>query len=295
MTKKNSKRNNSKRNNSKRKNNKRKNNTKGMSINGLASTADIQAPELKLSLDNMELFYRDLYKQMRDNCPEVIVFEKNPTGEEIQWEINGDRKIAYLSQDVPDRQKLQLVMAGPPSTDSHHSARTGVARSCPDHSDLYGCAAVVSKILSIRCPQLVVMDSSIMGHNAGILLNNGDFPKAILIKDTLPFERKFKTIAHEMRHAWQHITNPSYYFADYHFSMDKVVEEYRQQVAEVDAEAFARAFCHFVFDTPVQTHRYSADTDQMINELAEKMVASPLDYGISIPGVSGGQRRSAVA
>ena len=290
MTKKNSKR-----NNSKRKNNKRKNNTKGMSINGLASTADIQAPELKFSLDNMELFYRVLSKQMRDNCPEVIVVEKNPNGEEIQWEINGDRKIAYLSQDVPDRQKLQLVMAGPPSTDSHHSARTGVARSCPDHSDLYGCAAAVSKILSIRCPQLVVMDSSIMGHNAGILLNNGDFPKAILIKDTLPFERKFKTIAHEMRHAWQHITNPDHFFADYHFSMDKGIDEYMQQVAEVDAEAFSRAFCHLMFGTPIQINRFSADTDQLINELAEKMVASPLDYGFSVPGVSGEQKSPVVA
>ena len=277
-------------NNNRKKNNRKKNKRADVQVSPAANKSSVQ----DLSINNMGPFYSALSKWIPKDCPAVIVLKQLPNGECIQWQKEGNKYIAMLAEDIPDIKKLELVMAGPPATDSHFYTET-IASSCPIYSEIYGFASMLSNSLSIRCPQILVFGSHYPKRCNGMLHNDGNCPMVITMKGSLSTDRTIRTLAHEMRHAWQHITNPEYFFVDYHFTADNGVDEYAQQVAEVDAEAFSRAFCHLVFGVPIQEHRFSVYTDQLINELAKKMAASPLDYGISIPGVSGVQRRSAVA
>lgn len=54
----------------------------------------------------------------------------------------------------------------------------------------------------------------------------------------------FYMLAHELRHAWQHVKDPNYYFGDYDSEMS--IHEYHTSVAEIDANAFAyRNVCKY--------------------------------------------------
>lgn len=85
-----------------------------------------------------------------------------------------------------------------------------------------------------------------------ISYNTGNFPTKTTMAQcdptgkTIFIRKKNKSdpdclfaIAHELRHIWQFKNNKDYYFSDYK-TVDKIgTEKYNNQIAEVDAHAFA--------------------------------------------------------
>lgn len=79
-------------------------------------------------------------------------------------------------------------------------------------------------------------------------------------------------IAHELRHLWQMQNDEEYYFSNYK-TVDKIgLENYNNQIAEVDAHAFASIVMVDCFHLQPQFHGLSAYTicliKKRINEIA---------------------------
>lgn len=74
-------------------------------------------------------------------------------------------------------------------------------------------------------------------------------------------------IAHELRHLWQYQTNEKFYFSKYKQSADCIsIEEYNQQIAEVDAHAFAAIIMIEFFDLKPQWNGLSCKVISIIND-----------------------------
>lgn len=77
------------------------------------------------------------------------------------------------------------------------------------------------------------------------------------------------SIAHELRHVWQIRTNKQLYFSDYK-TVDLIdIEKYNNQLAEVDANAFATVVMVNFFHLQPQYHGLSKYTIRLIKQRIE--------------------------
>ena len=130
-----------------------------------------------------------------------------------------------------------------------------VGLPCPyenDVSTFYLVGARLAKAMHIRCPHIFVNNNS-TGDGNGMKGNAFNTP-GVYAKTTLIeiYENPgcsrialLETLAHEMRHCWQHEKYPRKYFSNYKYYTDfkdKRQKEYYLQPAELDARAYALRF-----------------------------------------------------
>lgn len=77
-------------------------------------------------------------------------------------------------------------------------------------------------------------------------------------------------LSHEMRHAWQNMTNPVFYFKDYYNNMSEY--DYNNTEAEIDANAFACVAIAIAFNK-VTTRKYTTDkiAEERYNKRLEEL------------------------
>lgn len=143
--------------------------------------------------------------------------------------------------------------------------------------DMHGIYSLASKIannLDMRCPP-IIMHKQGNGYK-GNAYNDSKMGKTTSIwiseKDGFGIVDYAETLAHEMRHCWQHETSPIEYFADYKYYTEYPEDKrelYFLQPAEIDAKAYALQFIN-----AISGKNYDPNTKyQKVNEAIRKRAA----------------------
>lgn len=130
--------------------------------------------------------------------------------------------------------------------------------------ELYEYIEWLSDILQIKTPQLRVISEQEMKS----LSQNEETIAAydISTKTIFLIERDNYTImdyyllSHEIRHAWQDVVDPFFYFENYDFANEN---EYNVSYAEIDANAFACVAVAIAFNK-ITKRDYQNDTDAQL-------------------------------
>jgi hypothetical protein len=82
-----------------------------------------------------------------------------------------------------------------------------------------------------------------------------------------------ESLAHEMRHCWQHETDAKKYFENYHYASyyGKNLESYYLQPAEVDACAYALRFINEITGNNFLAGKNYSKVNYAIERHAQKM------------------------
>lgn len=189
---------------------------------------------------------RDFYLKVMcfyDEFPEVVVVENLENDREIiAYELPNGNLIYYLKNsdnmidiffDELENQKAKVLKAEP---FQYHDL------SNKEICTWISCVVEIADLLNVDCPQIIFWTSEDSGNSSD---------GRIFISDTHPDNRlniikTFVTIAHELRHEWQHVNCPDI-FNNYP-DPDKDMESYLNHPSEVDAEAFARKLATIIFD-----------------------------------------------
>lgn len=124
----------------------------------------------------------------------------------------------------------------------NYNYKIGVSDFGKDAYEIYGAAIYLADKLNLKkCPQIIGCSAQVIPDYKGMTIQDElNQTYCILIKNSMPLWEKLETLAHEMRHAWQHQVDHNKFFANYNFNFTKDnLEEYYLQPAEVDAEAFS--------------------------------------------------------
>ncbi len=83
------------------------------------------------------------------------------------------------------------------------------------------------------------------------------------------------SITHELRHAWQFQNNPIFYFGNYHgLNECSNLDEYNNQAAEIDANAFGELILNSFFHVSPQYYSLSEYSRQQIHKRAKEIMIS---------------------
>lgn len=144
-----------------------------------------------------------------------------------------------------------------------------------DMTTWYLLASLIAESTNTRCPQIMVhqcqddfsgccYNTEIYGKTTWIEIN--DRPEDYNIN-------MIETLAHEMRHCWQHETDAKKYFENYHFASyyGKNLESYYLQPAEVDACAYALRFINEATGNNFLADKNYSKVNYAIERHAQKM------------------------
>ncbi len=147
-----------------------------------------------------------------------------------------------------------------------------------DMAEIYRNASTICEWLRIPCPQIIVSKNAPL-NGCAYNTESGDKTVWIHIKQKESIKKMYCTLAHELRHAWQHKYYNEKYFKDYKmFDKDSSHDEkvaYYLQPAEIDAYAFSFCFMKTIdpnyplftpFDEPVD--QICSRAKEIWNELA---------------------------
>ena len=187
--------------------------------------------DICFSMDHdMRKLYSTLYKKYKDGYPEVLIFNQLEDDQTIaDKKLSDGRRILYL-KDADDEQLLETIyqelenpQCGPSNIPCtwHELSNKDVAKWC-----MYAC--YIADSLNIKLEQIVFYHT---GEPSGY---SGVFPT--FIADDMSVPEMLICIAHELRHAWQHVYQPAWFESYIHAEDDE--EAYYAQIAEIDAEAF---------------------------------------------------------
>lgn len=87
-------------------------------------------------------------------------------------------------------------------------------------------------------------------------------------------------IAHEVRHKWQWVTDSNFYYSKYKEVGIVSLEEYRSQISEIDADAFAVLMTAIYLNEVVKLNGYSNKEKENIIRRAMKIAK---EYNIKFP------------
>ena len=140
----------------------------------------------------------------------------------------------------------------------------------------YLLAAMIAESTNTRCPQIMVHQcrNGLSGCSYNTEENYG---KTMWIEiEDRPNEYTIdmvETLAHEMRHCWQHETDAKKYFENYHFTSyyGKNLESYYLQPAEIDACAYALRFINEATGKKFLADKGYSKVNYAIERYAQKM------------------------
>lgn len=275
------------------KNKKRKHNKRTKPI--LSSPKVIRAP-IRIADIDMCPYYSVFGKNLSFDCPILVAVDELPEGQSSYWgeTEKGDLVLLFTSSLSPFGLEVRLEK-GPQDNERilmppfQLLTQVHSLMKCSDLSKIYHVASLVASTLNIPCPQVFPSDRMSL---SGELYCNGKLaggkPYIILIKAGKSLISIYKTISHEIRHAWQHYTDPEKYFSDYHVLSDypgnreEKCDLYFRQEAELDAEAYALAFTHYHFDLPLNWRQYSEITSKNLESRAKEYLACASEFHMSL-------------
>jgi len=226
----------------------------------------------EFTYDLSMLDMREIYSQViasKLEFPEFIVVEEVETGadiircridydetypEDVIYIKNGDNIFGRLAEEILQRE-AEVIEA--PYFLEH----------CLDSEQMkiwYEVVLIMSDILNIRCPQ-VSFHSDLNGD--GEIFDDNSL---VMLPDLLAcsFISMVTLIAHELRHAWQHINKPEWN-KNYLSGDENNTESYLLQPAEIDAEAFARKLMEVVWGIDLFRHPKEEVTKALIKRKNE--------------------------
>ncbi len=155
-----------------------------------------------------------------------------------------------------------------------------------DWGIIYAMAADLSCHWNVPCPQVFCSNHISL---AGVTIcNNDGIALCIILRSDLHPDRQAESLVHEMRHIWQYNTNQEKYFSNYRpFSelsgaYEEKYTEYMKQEAELDAEAFAWAFLHHEYKTPLNWDTHTDEINQIIEMRAREYLERPDEYALPL-------------
>ena len=187
---------------------------------------------------------------------------------------NQERRIV-VSEEMADNEIIDAVI-------NEIENPADFARVSNDHfdtlfiSDCYYFASAIGSYLNIQVPQIIITDGGML-HSGYARFEPGPDTEACycmyiyLKKGYDPFVL-LKTLAHELRHVWQHQYKPEEFFSKgYDDPEETDYITYNLQLKEIDAEAFARRTITDVFGLPMELWDGTYIVDRAVKHAAGKM------------------------
>ena len=191
----------------------------------------LELPRFVICRD-MKGIYRGLYSRFPEGFPEVFVVDKLPNNRKIMKSTLQRGTVAIFVKDDEDEVLLSLLVdeiESPKCEEIPFPMATGHILSNKEVSRGLMFACYMADILEIDLPQIMfTYKEEFCGYHPFFLT---------FIDSDLCVIEQIISIAHELRHAWQNEHHPDWF--DNYIKSDKDLESYRNQIAEIDAEAFA--------------------------------------------------------
>lgn len=230
--------------------------------------------QFKYELVNIDM--RDLYTDIICDCvdcPEIIVVKELEDDSNIQRRImeNGNY-IYYLkyADDMYDILMKELENGNANEVEcfpfeNHELTNEEVMK-------WISCATTIADMLDVRCPQIIFTPFEDAGNFSGeglIILSGINTENPYFEIET------FVSIAHELRHEWQHKHHPSW-FKDYvRVDSEEDMNDYLNHKTEIDAEAYARKIAGVVFGIDL----FKGGDKKIMKKM--KNVAEKIDVSVS--------------
>lgn len=207
----------------------------------------MEKKEFSYELSDIDM--RDFYTEIlyrHESIPAFIILEETEDGSEIlRGRMTNGNEIIYLKNsenmfNILD-EELETKKAGvvdAPSFQDYDWSEKEVG-------NWMLCTCKIADLLNIRCPQIIFTpfeDGGNAGGKGAIFLPNKDqnADEMVNIGET------FLSIAHELRHIWQHKHHPEWFKGYVHVESDEDMEAYLNHRTEIDAEAYARKLAEMV-------------------------------------------------
>ncbi len=220
------------------------------------------SPALEIRF-NTDIDMRHVYLKVSQNetlkkkrCPCLVPEQDLPDGIDYIDFIYDYKRIAVITKKGLSADAVVEILAGkwtgkrnavklPDNPNTHPVFAVDM-----DMYIIYSLAYIIADNLNMRCPPILMYrpgngytgnsyNDSKTGKTTHIEITEKDSKKGFGIVDYA------ESLAHEMRHCWQHETNPIEYFSDYKYFTDypeSKREQYFLQPAEIDANAYALLF-----------------------------------------------------
>lgn len=219
-------------------------------------------------IDMREVYYKIMQHDAfdRKNCPNLLPEQKLPDGIDYINVIHNYKKTAVITRKGLSADNVVGILTGEFSGKREvitlgENPNTHPYFAVEMNMDLiYSFACLIACNLNMRCPP-IIMSKFGNGYN-GKCYYESKAGKTTHI-EIAEKDRRFgridyaETLAHEMRHCWQHETSPIEYFSNYKEYTDypdNKKEQYYLQPAEIDARAYALLFINALTE-----HNYEPD------------------------------------
>ena len=179
---------------------------------------------------DMRSLYVRLYEKYDDGYPEFVLLDELENNQDISHVCmgNGNRIICLKDNNDDVLYELLCNEIDKPSCGSsslslpfHELSNKEISKWCR-----YAC--YIADCLDIELKQMLFVHGFEISGYAGVL--------PTLIVDDMCMPEMLVNIAHELRHAWQHVNHPDWF--DSYIRPEDDEKAYEAQIAEVDAEAF---------------------------------------------------------
>jgi len=226
-------------------------------------------------------------------CPTLICGVNLPGNcDYIRTVLDNHHDLIYTRKGLPNEDVLKII-SGRTKDYIGTVQKWPVELPCPyitkyDISTFYLLGSLLAKSMNVRCPHIFVKNTPVglaKGMKGMAFNTPGTYAKTthIEIYENPRYHEidLFETLAHEMRHCWQHEKYPSKFFSSYKFYTEyknEREEEYFLQPAELDARAYALRFLR-----AATGHDYPSNlTYPKVNQIIEKY-AKTLDASLFEP------------
>ena len=186
-------------------------------------------PKFVLQKD-MKPLYRGVYERFPEGFPEFFVVDELPDDIKICKRTFPDGRYALFVCDSDDNTLISNLISEieNPKCSEVQIPMTYCSLSNKEVSQWLIYACYIADVLNIPLKQIM------FAHKEESSGYSEEF--ITFISDDVSLPEMLMTIAHELRHAWQHVHHPEW-FDDYVHPEDDE-EAYLSQISEIDAEAF---------------------------------------------------------
>ena len=224
------------------------------------------------------------------NCPALFCGINLPGGYDYITTVLGNKPLLVYTRKGLSNGDVVNIMIG------EIKAYKGLIQNLPDEFDhpsvtsyiternniiFWSMGALLAQSMKIRCPHIFVMNDSL--ERAECSRGNSYNTPGIYGKTTLieiydhhqcSTTEMLETLAHEMRHCWQHEKKPYRFFSKYkdvsRFKPE-CLENYYLQLAEIDARAYALRFVYATTGNNNYTKTVFPKVNKKIERYAESL------------------------
>lgn len=198
-------------------------------------------------------------------CPMIVINDIYPDKILVTEAFEKNGGIIMVGEHLAAGNRLAAVMNVLENGIPNEAKMPPLYGGLPDMSTLFLFAAALASSLHVACP--MILGTLQPGRFNGMACNTADGrPTGILIRND--WNRQdivdtYITLAHEMRHVWQHWRLGKEYFGTYQILNEKIsLKTYQLQNPEVDANAYAYRVLLDIFGIDIiKAGYFTADAD----------------------------------